>query len=206
MPDTSRINGISRGDRASLALTIGGGIVAGVVTIVLLAQRILEIVPNRDVPVPAQFIQTPAELPIGPGGSLVAVSVDEATIRVSDMPGITVFALVASAIVTAVTICAILACVCLFCRNLIRGEAFSRANIRLVMIAAMTIMIGWAVGNLFAWISLNGAFAALSEHGYDNPIFLSFTPTPLFVAIALGAIGVAFQIGAKLQRETEGLV
>ncbi len=66
-------------------------------------------------------------------------------------------------------------------------------------------MVGWILGSLFQTMSVNGALAAVSEGDYEGVLFQTDF-TVVFGILALGAIGAAFQVGHRLQRETEGLV
>jgi hypothetical protein len=54
-------------------------------------------------------------------------------------------------------------------------------------------------------MTVNGALSAVSDYTYDGVVF-STDFVPLFGVLALAAIGAAFQIGERLQRDTEGLV
>jgi hypothetical protein len=196
---------LSRGDRASLWFTIVAGAAAIAGILVLLSIRVVEILANRAVPVLLPFVDATAELPLGPNGALVTVQVEQATAAVSQMPAITVASLVFADVVSGLAACAVIVFLCLFCRNLMRGRAFGPANTGLITATSFTILGGWFFGSLFSTMGVNGAFAALSDNTYDNVAFeTSFTP--MFAAFAVGAIAYAFQAGARLQRDTEGLV
>ena len=205
MGDRVEMESLTRSDRVGLLLVIAGGVFAAGVTLVVSVVRIAEIVTNRDVPVRAPFVDTPAQLPVGPDGAAVTVLVDEATVRVSDMAGITVASLVIAQVALAVTVVLVVACGYLLCRNLMRGIAFSRTNSRLITVCSGVILFGWFATTMFGNMGINGAFAALSEHTYDNARF-GINWTPCFVALALAVVAVAFQTGERLQRDTEGLV
>ena len=196
---------ISRSDRTALWITITVGAVAAVYTFVSMVLRIGEIIPNRNVPVPAAFADTPATLPIGPDGAAVPVVVEQAIIRVSDMPAITLASLLLAAVISAVATIAAIVCVCLFCRNLIRGRAFDKTNVRLIGTATLVIAVGWAVGSLFRTMGANGASAMLSHGAAANTAF-PVDYAAIAAIVSLAAIGVAFQQGHRLQRDTEGLV
>jgi len=151
------------------------------------------------------FVGEQATLPIGPDRAPVEVDVDRAVVTVPQPAAATQFALVAQPIVTGATGIAAIALLAFFAWNVARGRAFARANVRLVLAAAVTLIVGWAVGGLFTTMGVNGALSAVSEYTYDGIIF-STDFTALWAILALGAIGGAFEIGERLQRETEGLV
>jgi len=51
----------------------------------------------------------------------------------------------------------------------------------------------------------NGALSAVSNYTYDSVTF-AVSLAPAIAVLALAAVGVAIQLGERLQRETEGLV
>jgi hypothetical protein len=183
-------------------ILLGGAAI--VYVIVGLVIRVIEILPNSRVPVTVPLHET-ALLPVGPGGSRVAVAVTEGVVHVSHMAGITLVSLVLSALVTAGMIVAITVFLGLFCFNMSRGRVFVRGNVKILFGAAVTLIAGWLLGTLFTTMGVNGAFAALSDHGYDNVIF-GVDYAPAIAAIAVCLVGVAFEAGLRLQRDTEGLV
>lgn len=196
---------VSTGDRLALYLTIGSGATVAIFTVILFIARTVEILTNHNVPVLASFMGTTAKLPLGPNGALMPVEIEQGSIEVSGMPAITIVALILAAATTALSSCALIICFCLFCRNILAGRAFGRSNNRLILAAAIAVTVGWGLGAIFTTLGVNGAFATLSNNSYAN-FSLELPFTPLLVVFALGVIGVAFQMGGKLQRETEGLV
>ncbi|WP_203136524.1 hypothetical protein [Microbacterium sp. JZ31] len=196
---------IDRGDRYASWFTAGIAAVAGVWIVVQAGIRIAEVLHGTDVPVLAPFSGEQTVLPIGPGGSDVTVTVDQAVIAANSLAPITSVSLVLEAIVGALGLLGALVCLVLLCINLARGVAFSRLNSRLILLGTTSLLVAWALGGLFRTMGVNGTFAAVSEHSYDNVIFSSDLG-PLFAILALGAIGTAFTVGERLQRDTEGLV
>ena len=196
---------MSLSDRIGLVIMIVLGGAAAIWASYAAVSRIIEVLTASAVPVLAPFIGEPAQLPIGPGGDLVAVDVEEAVVYASDLAPATHFALVAAPIVSLIATLIVIACIAMFCRNLLKGVAFSRANTRLVLTTSVTIVVGWAIASLFTTMGVNGAFAALSDHEYDNVIFTTDF-TPAIVALVLSAVGLAFQAGERMQRDTEGLI
>jgi hypothetical protein len=178
---------------------------ASIAVLVSLVGRVTQILPNQNVPVTVPFDQTSTTLPIGPSGAETAVSVAQGIIRVSGMPGITLGSLLLGAIVPAATAIALVALFGAFCFNMSRGRVFVAANVRLTLWAGGTLLAGWALTSLFTTMGVNGAFATLSNHSYDNVRF-AVDYSPLFAAVAVLLISGAFQTGIRLQRDAEGLV
>jgi len=192
-------------DRVALGITIALGAAAAVVTVVQAVIRIIQILPNRDVPVLASFAETPATLPIGPAGEQVDVVAQQVLISASDMAPITVFSLVAAQVIYALAVVGAVVCVSLAIRNIIRGQAFSSANVGLIGTLTFIVAIGWILTWLFQTMGANGAAAALAGEYPANTAI----PIELVVPFAIGALGAlsaAFVAGHRLQRETEGLI
>lgn len=78
-----------------------------------------------------------------------------------------------------------------------------RAALGVTMILG-AIAAGWILTWLFETMRANGGVAALGSPGENSPLPLELVPA--FAVASLGAPAVAFQIGHRLQRETEGLV
>jgi hypothetical protein len=196
---------LSRSDRLAMYFTMLLGAIGIGVTAWYAMSRLAEVAPGRDVPVLVPFHGESATLPIGPDGAAVDVTVDQAVVTVPQPAPATQFALVAEPIVHAAAIIAGIALLALFCWNLARGRAFAKQNVRLIWWGAGVLAVGWFAGSMLTNMTVNGALSAISDHQYDGIIFQS-NWVPFFVFLALGAIGGAFQIGERLQRETEGLV
>lgn len=204
MPPTTATT-LDRGDRLGMYLTIGIGFAAIVATAWAAIARLAEVLPGRDIPVLVPFVDEAAALPIGPDGSPVDVLVDRAIVTVPEPAAATWFALVAEPIVVALTVIAAIVLLSLLAWNLARGRAFTRANTRILWWGTATLTIGWALGGLFRTMGVNGTLAAVSEHTYDGVLFTTDF-APFFAILALAVIGAAFQVGERLQRDTEGLV
>jgi hypothetical protein len=77
--------------------------------------------------------------------------------------------------------------------------------VRVLFIGTGVLLAGWVLGSLFQTMGVNGALSAVSDYEYDGVLFQTDF-TAAFGVLVLGAVGAAFQIGHRLQRETEGLV
>lgn len=197
--------GIDRSDRTALYVTVATAVVAAVATAVATALRLVEVIPNRDVAIVVPLAGETADLPIGPDGTAVQVAVEEATVVVPHVAPATHFALIAEPIVIGLAIIGAILLLAAFCLNIARGRTFARGNVRLIFIAAGVLLGGWVLGGLFTTMAGNGALAAISDRQSDG-IAIRTDLLPVFAILALGAIGAAFQVGERLQRETEGLV
>lgn len=196
---------LPRSDRIAMYITVVIGALGIVLTATRAITRLIEVAPGRDIPVLVPFVDETAALPIGPDGAAVEVAVDQAVVTVPQPAPATLFALWAEPIVFALAIIAGIVVGALFCLRLARGRAFERGTARLVFIGASILAAGWFVGAMLTNMTVNGALSAVSDYTYDGITF-SVDVVPVFGLLALGAIGAAFQIGERLQRDTEGLV
>jgi hypothetical protein len=202
---SSPVTTLSRSDRIGMYATIVLGGLGAIGTVWATVARLFEVLPGHDIPVLVPFQGETAELPIGPGGAAVSVTVDQAIVTVADPAQATLFALIAHPIVNGLAILAGIALLCLFCLNLASGRAFAASTVRIVFFGSGLLLVAWILGSLFQTMGVNGALAAVSDHEYDGVLFeVDFTI--IFGILALGAIAAAFQVGHRLQRETEGLV
>jgi hypothetical protein len=193
----------SRNDRAALiiAIIIGVGVVG--YSLIDAITRIVVIVGNTNVPVTAAF-DTAATLPLGPDGSAIDVIASQAVVYASDMAGITVVSLVLAEIVYAIAVSVTVLCASFALRNIIRGRAFSTANVGLIGVATLTVAFGWMLNWLFTTMGANGALAALGAPGANAPFAVE--PVMIFAIAALGGLSTAFVVGHRLENETKGLV
>lgn len=197
---------LSAPDAVSLGVFVMAGVGIAVWSLINAVLRIIEVVPGREVPVLAVFRDTPATAPIGPDGAAVEVTLEQAWITAPELPAASVWALVIQQVIQAGTIITVVTCLVLLVRRILRGTVFSRGNTALVTIAGLTALVGFALVPFFGNMGANGAFAVLSERTFDN-VILTADMLPFIVIAFVAALGsTIFTIGARLQRETEGLV
>jgi len=197
---------ISRSDTVGLLLFMVAGVAIAAWGIGAAVLRILEVAPNRDVSVAAEFAGTPAEAPIGPDGALVTVELDKAIVTLPALPGASWASLIMQQVIAATTIAVVVACLLLLCWSVMRNQVFSRRNTALVAVAGITGTIGFAAVPFFGNMAANGAFVRLSDGDFDN-VVMAVDVMPLFFLAFLAAMAATvFTVGDRLRRETEGLV
>lgn len=196
----------SRGDTFGLYTFMIAGVAIAAVTTWAAVARIIEVLPNRDVTVFADFSGTIASAPIGPNGAPVDVELDTALITAESLPGASVAALVIQQIVLALTVIVVAGCLVWLCRNIVRGQVFSRTNTVLVTTAGFTALAGFALTPFFGNMGANGAFARLSDRTFNN-VILAVDPFQLImVAFVVALASTVFVVGDRMRRDTEGLV
>ncbi|SIN91763.1 DUF2975 domain-containing protein [Agromyces cerinus] len=204
--DTTTARSITRSDAVGLWLFMAAGAIIAVWGIMAAVLRIIEIAPNRDVSVAAEFAGTPADAPIGPGGSSVEVALDQAVLTVPALPGASWAALIAQQVIAATTIGVVVVCLLMLCWAVMRNQVFSGRNTALVAVAGITGTIGFAAVPFFGNMAANGAFTRLSDGDFDN-VVMSVDLMPLFfLAFVAAMAATVFTVGDRLRRDTEGLV
>ena len=179
--------------------------IVSVTTLWTAARRVVEILPNEDVPVDVQFDPTTQPITIE-GVGTVSAEIDHATVTVPDLPIVSWLAALGGVIVPALAIVGIMVCVAWLCRHLMTGEFFSRTNTRLLTSISMLIVLGWVADLMGRTFAGNSALARLAEDGEGFALSTTLPLQYLFVAIVVGCIAAAFHAGERMQRDAEGLV
>lgn len=195
----------SRGDTAAIWLFIVAGAAIAVFTAIQAVLRTIELLSPGPVRVLAEFIGTPAQAPLGDGGANVSVGLDRATVTVDSLPAVSVLAGVLGQVAYFASTTTVVLCLILLSRHILRGRAFSRASTRLVMTAGLTGLIGSAAVQFFGNMVANGAMARLGD--FRGNAVISIQPFPfVLAAFVVAVIATVFTVGARLQRDAEGLV
>ena len=204
--DLARTDRVSTGDRFAIWFFIVVGALLAAWSVVFAIARIVAVLPNRDVEVPAVFSGTIAQAPIGPGGAAVPVELNEAILTAPQLPVASLVALVVQQVVAAATITTVVVCLLVLAWSILRDRVFSRRNTRLVTVTGLVGVVGYAGTAFFGNMAANGAFAVLSDGSFDN-IVMTVDLLPYLLAAFVAALAsTIFGLGARLQRETEGLV
>lgn len=202
---TTQATEVSRGDKASIWAFLVAGAAIIVTAVVQAANRLGEVLGSGPTPVHiAMPPGTQSSIPY-PGGSL-DVEVDTAVMQAQELPLASEIAGAASPIVWALVTISITVCLSLLAVSILRGRIFSRRNTRLVTIAGLTGLIGYAFAKLLDTMLANGAVAWASDQELDN-LVMSVNPFAFIIAaFAIAVVATVFTVGERLQRETEGLV
>lgn len=206
MTTTTPLYRPSRGDIAAMWTFLAAGAVIAAVAVVSAVLRIIEVLPNRDVEVLAEFSGTVAEAPIGPGGAPLPVILDRASITAETLPTFSLVSLVAEQVVGAITVIVVITCLVMLARSVMRGEVFSRRSTRLVTTAGFTGLFGYAAVPFLGNMAANGAFAEISDRTFNNVVMAVELAPFLLLAFIAALASVVFSIGEKMRRDTEGLV
>lgn len=197
----------SRGDRVGILIFMIAGVGLVVGSGISAVLRIAQVLRGEGIPVRVQPINLTVQAPIGPGGTQVPLQVDTATVLVPSLPDAAFGAEILGQIIRFGTVAAVTACLLLLARQLFRGRVFSRGNTKLATAAGIVGLTGSATA---AALSGTVGGTVLFENGdgaADGFVFMVADPTAYILGgFALAVVLTAFTMGARLQRDTEGLV
>ena len=169
--------------------------------------RIMQLLLGEDVPFLVRFPDTQVETPLGPGGSPVALQLDSAYIAVRRMTPLGFWSGILEQLLFLAALVTVIVCLLLLARKALRGEVFSRGSTTLVAVSGVVGLIGFGLSPLFG--GLAGAEALLGAAGDELDGFVVFTLEPLHFVIAAFVIALVvntYTVGARIRRETEGLI
>ena len=141
--------------------------------------------------------------------TIISGGYDSASILISGLDSGTVVLATVARIASVLTQAAIAASVALLAWRLLRGRTFRRSlSLTITLTGALRLiggLVSGGVGVLASWMAadqLNGNSAG------DRfwPIIGTVDGTPLGIGVCLLLVGLAFEYGERLQRDTDGLV
>jgi hypothetical protein len=180
-----------------MALAGGLGVLAGLGFII---RDLVRILPNRDVPVPVDLADLPHEVLLG---GTAAAQATEAVIRVSDLGPVPYTAVLTAALLPTLVLMLVAVCFAVLGRSFASGDFFAPAGLRAMKVTSITLVFGSVVIPTLQVMAANSALASVGVHFGQR----MGTDWVLFAAgMMLGSVWYAFQRGARLQRDTEGLV
>lgn len=144
------------------------------------------------------------------GTKLLSVSASSVDVWVDGLaPGTR--AVIAAGDVLAVAMTAVPAVIiALICSAILRGRPFAAATVRALTWGAVAIGVGGVLTDILVTVGktlvANDALPAMGDISSPGVFQLQVPLWPLATALALLALAAAFRYGARLQRDTEGLV
>lgn len=195
---------MSRGDRISLWGFVGAGVVIIAATAVTSVARVVEVLRGGAIPVMMHFQGVTTNVPLG--DRAVPAALESATVTVDGLPAASVIAAVAQPLLVLIATATVVACLILLAMNCLRGQVFSRASTVEIAVAVAAAIAGFALSPLLEGMIANGAAARLGGAHVEGVVVLSVQPMLFLVGVfAAAVIGTAFTVGARLQRDQEGL-
>lgn len=192
-------------DRVTLGLLMATGVAIGIERAIGLGVRVASITgpgPHR-VPVTPRNLE--ATVALG-SASPVPAEMTAGTLSVSELSAAEVGLLLTKEILAFLAVATIVVCLILLARNTIRGTVFRRSNTVLLTAAGLAAAFGYGAWKFFGQMASNEVISRLSV-GNPDVYGTSGDFMPYFLGLfAFGIVTVAYAVGARLQRETEGLV
>lgn len=139
---------------------------------------------------------------------LVSGSFDRAEVVVSGIETGPRIALAASIAVTALSTAVVAATIAALCRAVLVGRPFVRSVVWLMATASLALIAGTLIGAGLDTVAMFSIVAALNPDPSDAvfPFAGEYDVAPLLIGLVLAVVATAFQLGQKMQRDTEGLV
>lgn len=206
-------NAVWPGRAASLAEKTILGVIAGgagaiaLVDIVLLISRTITLMAADDVVVPRMALEQDAAESIAAAPGVVDAAFDSVTITAEGLSASPRALLAGADALGSIGVIGLCVVVALICVRLFIGRPFSAAVTWGIGTAAILVMAG---GLLSQAVRAGAHTEITSELGLTAVGLPSFEMTidlaPIGWGLALAVIAGAFEIGQRMQRETEGLV
>lgn len=197
----------STGDRIGIVVFMAAGAAIVAWSAIAAVMRVVHVLLGEDIPATANFRGLEVEAPIGPGGAMLPVRIDTATVTVSQLSPAGFGAAIIAQVILFGTVATVVVCLMLLARNSLRGRIFGRGSTRLVTAAGMTALLGFGLAPVFEGMVANDAIARLSQGDFDDYAILTVEPLPfVLLAFAFSIAATAYTIGARIQRDAEGLV
>lgn len=193
-------------EKTILGFIAGAAGAIGVVETVFLVQRIIDRATSaeitlRDVPLaeslPAGFADA--------SPAIVTAGYDTVTLVVDGAPDSARAALIVAAVVSSLLTIGICAAVAWLCLRVFVGRPFVRSATWGIGVVAILVIVTGMAAPFFTGLA-NAETAKALELDELPILLIVFDPAPVAWGLALAVVAAAFEIGQRLQRETEGLI
>ncbi|UOE42694.1 hypothetical protein [Agromyces larvae] len=204
MATTTTRRALGLAEKTILGLIAGGAAAIGAVTVVLVALQLAELAGGAETTLFDVVLVEPVPVDVD-SPAVVAATSDTATVTVQGLPATARAALMAAAVagsLVSIGICAVLTWLCV---RVFVGKPFVRSATWGIGIVAVLVIVSALAGPLFTGIAHAEAADTLGLDGVAA-FMVVFDVAPVGWAFALVVVASAFEIGQRLQHETEGLV
>lgn len=211
---------MSRGDRVALGATAA---VAGLVAVGAAVGGVMSVVQAlRDDPLTLHgFPLVNARTPefTEPFGQVSEARYESAALTVTGLPTSVRWPFAAQSAVTALAVVGVSLALLWLALRVLRNRPFGRSMTAALVASAVLIIVGGTASQLLGaagnaavvhhlGTDITGGADTARPEGYEGLMAyaLDLSLAPIGVGMALAVVALAFQIGARLQRDTEGLV
>ncbi|MFC5929482.1 hypothetical protein D6T64_19380 [Cryobacterium melibiosiphilum] len=149
----------------------------------------------------------PAEADAGTA-QLVEGTFSSASVLISGLSSLPIFLWALSNVVAMVTTALICAAVAHLCWKLLRRRAFDQSVSWMATSVGAVLVLGSTLGGALGGFGLMVASTELDtvSPGGFWPLGFQVDPTPVLVGFVILLVAMVFEVGNRLQRDTEGLV
>lgn len=193
-------------DRIGLGFLMGVVALLGASRLAAAIARIVSFAGDGPHQFPVTPLDTSATVSFDAAGTPTDVLITAGTLTVTELSGAETGLLIAQEIVAALAIATVVVTLIMLGRNTLRGAIFRRSNTALIVTAGFAAVFGIALSGFIGQMASNEVISRLSA-GSPAVYGAQGDPIPYFLgAFAIGIVATAYSVGARIQRETEGLV
>lgn len=197
----------SRGDRVGIYIFMVAGLAIIAWSLVATVARIFQLLLGENIQAAVSLVDTTVQVPVDGTSVTIPMEIDTAFVTATHLTSMAFGAAVIAAVLGFLTIATIVICLLLLARNSLRGKVFSRGNTRLVITAGMTALLGFGLIPVFEGMVGDDIVHTLSGGNFTGSALFVAEPLPfILLAFAFGIVATAYTIGARMQRDQEGLV
>lgn len=197
----------SLGDRIGILIFMVAGIAIVAWSAIVAVARIYEVLLGENIQASVSLMGTTVQVPVGETGTTIPMEIDTAFVTATHLTSAAFGAAILAAVLGFAVIAAVVTCLLLLARNSLRGKIFSRGNTRLVLIAGMTALVGFGLIPVLDGMVADDIVHSISGGNFTGNALFVANPLPfVLLGFAFGIVATAYTIGARMQRETEGLV
>jgi len=184
-------------EKVILGFIAGAAAAVAVVEVVLLVQRLVSRASG-----PVLLTDVPLAAPLDAG--FAGATFDAVSLTV-DLSAGGRAAMMGAAAVSSLLVLGICAALAWLCVRVFLGKPFVRSATWGIGVVAILVLVAGMVGPLLTGIA-NAEAALALDTAQLPPLLVELDLSPLAWAFALTVVAAAFEIGQRLQRDTEGLV
>jgi hypothetical protein len=195
--------GIGRGDRIGVTVVGIGALVVAAITLGATVIQVIGEITSATVRLDV-MADSPASALTGSGGIDSARWTGAAIEASGAAPGDRML-LAAGTLLTGLSWVAVALAVAYLCRRLVQGSPFAATVTRVAIFTAFTVIVGPTLGRLLTDLATNTI--VIAAHAHDPLVVgFGFDAGTWAAGLALALVALAFRVGERLQRDTEGLV
>jgi len=206
---TSSTSARTSSDRSYLLLIITASLAATIWLLVTAIADLVVVVQNTAIPFSVSIPTTDVAPPLpldGEGATASSVGTSSIDLVIGNLSGGMPFWLALSALIPPLSYATALVSIAVLAWRVRQGNPFEQIALRMLDIAAIAILVAAVVGgSVQVWTSRGVITNVFGPENYIEPAN-GINLALVGVGVGLTVISLAFRIGQRLQRDTEGLI